>query len=208
MALTPIRSLPTRLLHLALLTAVLWQLTASGLVERPRIGRPGNLFYRIHEVVGLTALGVVLAFWLWSAIRRREPHIAALFPWYSPPRVLAVIADLKAHLAQLREWRLPAAAAEMPLASAVHGLGLLTASAMAASGAWLYTENVPGGIVLQIHRALANLMWTYVIAHAGLAVLHQVMGHAVLQRMFGRRIEFRDADGVPPANSCSSRRQP
>jgi cytochrome b561 len=79
---------------------------------------------------------------------------------------------------------------------------------MAATGAWLYTQKVPGGIVLQVHRAFANLMWAFVIAHAGVALLHQVMGHAVLQRMFGRRTEFQDADGVGAANSCSSRRQP
>ena len=46
---------------------------------------------------------------------------------------------------------------------------------------------VPGGLVLQIHKVLANLMWAYVIAHAGIALLHQAQGHDVLRRMIWRR---------------------
>ena len=74
------RTLPTKLLHAALSLSVLWQLGASGLVERPRAGQPGNVFYEVHEVIGLITLGLVLAFWLWSALRRRETPLAALFP--------------------------------------------------------------------------------------------------------------------------------
>jgi cytochrome b561 len=40
---------------------------------------------------------------------------------------------------------------------------------------------------------MANLMWAYVVGHAGLAVLHQWMGHRVLQRMFGRASADRGA---------------
>lgn len=67
----------------------------------------------------------------------------------------------------------------------MHGLGLLTALAMAATGAWLYTQSVPAGLVLQAHKLLSNLVWAYVVGHAGLAVLHQATGHRVLQRIFG-----------------------
>jgi len=74
---------------------------------------------------------------------------------------------------------------ESALASATHGLGLLTVFAMAATGAVIAVAGVPGGIVLQIHKLLANLMWAYVVAHAGIALLHQVQGRQVLQRMFG-----------------------
>lgn len=182
----PPATLLTKLLHGSLLLAVLWQLAASGLVERPRAGRPGNLFYEIHETVGLVTLALVVAFWLWSVVRRRETPFSALFPWLSATRLRAVAADLKAHWMQLRHGRLPVPAAETPLASAVHGLGLLTALTMGASGAWLYTQNVPGGPVLEIHETVSNLMWAYVVGHAGIALIHQAAGHRVLQRMFGR----------------------
>ena len=179
------RTLPTKLMHAALLLSVLWQLGASGLVERPRAGQPGNAFYEIHQIVGLTTLGLVLAFWLWSVVRRRETPLMALFPWFSRPRVSAVLADLKLHWALLRQRRLPDGDTETPLASAVHGLGLLTVLAMGANGAWLYTQSVPAGLGLEVHKAVANLMWAYVVGHAGLALLHQATGHPVLKRMFG-----------------------
>lgn len=82
--------------------------------------------------------------------------------------------------------RLPVGDGEAPLASSVHGLGLLTALGMGATGAWLFAQSVPAGLGLDVHKTLANLMWAYVVSHAGLAVLHQATGHLVLQRMFGR----------------------
>ena len=180
------RTLPTKLLHAALLLTVLWQLGASGIVERPRAGQPGNVLYGVHQIVGLTTLGLVLAFWLWSAVRRRETPLAALFPWFSRQRLSGVLADLKIRWARLRQFRLPNGDGETPLASSVHGLGLLVALAMGATGAWLYTQSVPAGLALEVHKALANLMWAYVLGHAGLAVLHQATGEPVFKRMFGR----------------------
>lgn len=179
------RSLATRLLHATLLLAVCWQLIGSNFIERPRATRPGNAMYEWHEVVGLATLGVVLAFWVWSWVRRRETPLAALFPWFSARRLRAVGDDLARHLVELRQFRLPGGEAETPLASAVHGLGLLGALAMGATGAWLYTLAVPTGVVLDVHKLVANLMWAYLIGHAALAILHQIAGHGVFQRMFG-----------------------
>lgn len=180
------RALVTRLLHGALLLAVLWQLIGSNFIERPRAGQPANLMYELHEIGGLTTLGLVVAFWLWSMVRRRETPFGALFPWLSGGRLRAVRADLARHWGELKRFRLPGGETETPLASAVHGLGLLTALAMGASGAWLSTQAVPDGLVLELHKIVANLMWAYVVAHAGLAVLHQLTGHRVLQRMFAQ----------------------
>lgn len=80
----------------------------------------------------------------------------------------------------------PAANPKTPLASGGHGLGLLTALAIGASGGWLSTQAVPDGLVLEVHKVGANLMWAYVVGYAGLAVLHQIAGHRVVQRMFAR----------------------
>lgn len=185
MVMTAVRhALLTKLLHVALLLSVLWQLAASGLVERPRTSQPGNLFYGIHEIVGLVTLALVMFFWIWTAVRRRETPFTSLFPWLSGRQLKAVTADIGAHWAYLRRLRLPPSDIETPLASAVHGLGLLAALAMAATGAWLYTQSIPSGLILEIHKAVSNLMWAYVIGHAGMALMQQFAGHRVLQRMF------------------------
>lgn len=180
------RTLLTRLLHGALLLAVLWQLIGSNFIERPRAGQPANAMYELHEIGGLTTLGLVVTFWLWSAVRRRETPLNALFPWFSSGRLRAIFADLARHWRELKHFRLPGGEPETPLANAVHGLGLLAALAMGLTGAWLYTLPVPGGFALEVHGIVSNLMWAYVVGHAGLAVLHQFAGHRVLQRMFAR----------------------
>lgn len=186
------RSIATRLLHAALLLSVVWQLIGSNFVERPRANQAANGFYEVHEIVGLATLALVALFWLWTAVRRSETPFAALFPWLSAQRLKAVRDDTTRHWAELKQFRLPVGEAGTPLASAVHGLGLLAALAMAATGTWLYTLQLPGGPVLEVHKIVANLMWAYVVGHAGLAVVHQFTGHRVLQRMFGRTTGSKD----------------
>jgi cytochrome b561 len=178
-------STATKVLHAALLTCILWQLVFVQLAERPRVDRPGNVFFTIHEWVGLVTFGLVVIFWLWSLVRHAETPVSVMFPWLSARRLAALGADLRAQWAELRRLRLPGAGDETPLASAVHGLGLLTVLAMGATGAWLFTMTIPGGLVLKVHRAISNLLWAFVIGHASLAVLHQWAGHRVLRRMFG-----------------------
>lgn len=177
------RSLLTKLLHATLLLAVAHQLLLVGLVERPRLAAAGNAFFAWHQAVGLFTLGVVTAFWLWTLLRRSETAPGELFPWLSASRRQAVWHDLREHFDALRRFRLQNSD-ESPLASATHGLGLLTVSAMAVTGAVMGLGSISGGFVLEIHKLLANLVWGYVIAHASVALLHHAQGHPVLQRMF------------------------
>jgi len=73
------------------------------------------------------------------------------------------------------------------LAEAVHGLGLLVVSLMTLTGTiWLLA---PSGTsfaryALNVHKLFANLMWAYLLVHAGLAVLHHVLGSDIFSRMF------------------------
>jgi cytochrome b561 len=98
------------------------------------------------------------------------------------------------HWAALKSWELPSPSEDTPLASAVEGLGLLVASAMAATGAVLYATMSPDGALsgfgsaaLNAHKLLANLMWAYLVGHALLAVLQETQGHDVLKRIFSMK---------------------
>jgi len=192
----PLRhSTTTKLLHGALATCILWQLAFVQLVELPRGNHPGNLIFVMHEWVGLATFTVVALFWLWSVARFSGTPVTALFPWLSARHLAALGADLRAQWGELCRLRLAHAGDETPLASAVHGLGLLVALAMGASGVWLFTMSVPAGLVLEVHRAMANVLWAFVIGHAALAVLHQWAGHRVLRRMFGGTPAARHSPG-------------
>jgi cytochrome b561 len=182
----------TRILHAALAVAIVHQLVTSLFMERPRPGgSSGNFAFEFHEAVGLASLGLLALFWLWTVVRRGETQPGALFPWLSAERRRRVFADIRSIVGGLVRRRFPPLASEMPLASAVHGLGLLVATAMATTGAIVYATmgadgSLPTGgkFSLELHEVFANLMWAYLIGHAGMAVLHDMAGHRVLGRMF------------------------
>lgn len=179
-------SWPTRLLHFLLAMAVLHQVLISLIMTTPKQDRPGDTYFEFHEIVGLSTFAIVTAYWLWLGSRRSDRGAGALFPWFSRAGRAAVLADARVHLVGIARLELPALE-ERPLASAVHGLGLLTASAMAATGmlAWLgmFTKNATE-LLWEMHGTLGNLMWAYLIAHVGLALIHEIAGEKILRRMF------------------------
>lgn len=185
------RSLFTRILHTALTIAILHQLVVSWFMERPRPGGGGNLGYELHQAIGLASIGILGLFWAWTVVRQREHGLADLLPWFSVQRRRAVLQDIAKHARSLVQCRLPDPEDETPLASAVHGLGLLAATAMALTGLAVFVMMGqdgalvgPGRLFLDVHRVAANAMWAYLIGHAALALLHQVAGHLVLERIF------------------------
>ncbi|MDP3495636.1 MAG: cytochrome b/b6 domain-containing protein [Hyphomonadaceae bacterium] len=182
------RSVFTKIMHAFLLIAVVHQLAASLLMEAPRPGRSADIFFTLHEYGGYAAFGILCVFWIWSIVRRGETKLGALFPWFSGDRIKAVITDLRLHALELRRRRLPVAD-DRPLASAIHGLGLLTVTLMALTGILPASGLVSpesGQLLISAHKLFANLMWAYLIAHAGLAVMHEVIGERVLPKMFSK----------------------
>ncbi|WP_291550157.1 cytochrome b/b6 domain-containing protein [Bosea sp. (in: a-proteobacteria)] len=182
------RSVVTKILHALLLTAVIFQLAVSLFMEGPRTGRSPDALFILHQYGGYLAAAALLAFWVWGIVRRGETQLGSLFPWFSRQRMAAIATDCRLHIVELRQLRLPAAD-DRPLASAVHGLGLSIVTLMALTGVlWATGWFSPASAELLIatHKASANLMWAYLVAHAGLAILHEFLGERVLPKMFGR----------------------
>ncbi|GAB0117334.1 cytochrome b/b6 domain-containing protein [Acidisoma sp. 7E03] len=178
------RSHATRILHLLLLLSVVNQLVSSQFMSRPFPGEAPSTLYALHEYIGMASFGFVLLFWLWTLVRRGETKLGRLFPWFSPRAIAAVLRDAL-HQAQSLLRRDFAAHSDGAFASAVHGLGLLTLTAMAATGTVFFlVSGSVGGFALDLHQTIANLMWIYLFGHAGIAVLHHLLGHDILRRMF------------------------
>ncbi len=180
------RSHVTRVLHLTLLLIILHQLVSSLIMERPLPGDDPEGPFLTHQWLGAAGFAVVTLFWVWTLVRHTsETRLGALVPWFSWRRLAALARDLRAVLRAFGERRAPGPLDA--LASAVHGLGLLTATGLAVSGvAWLlfFQGTSMGRTVLMTHSLLGNLMWGYVVSHAGVGVLHQLAGEDVFARMF------------------------
>ena len=182
----------TRLLHAGLALAVLTQLGTSLAMHGPDDVQAGDILFQVHRYAGLAATLLAFGLWLTIVLRSRGTAIGALIPWFSGRRLAALWQDTKVHAGAAVKLRLPDHDPQAALPSAVHGLGLLLISAMAASGTvyfvqvalGLHAAEPDGMIAMTIHLALANLVWAYLIAHAGLAVLHHLLRSMRLSTMW------------------------
>ncbi len=181
----------TRWLHAAIAVAITFQLLVSQLMAVPEPGHPstgfGAIAYGTHEATGLTVMGLLILYWLWKFTGHVYGGMGQLLPWLSTTRRQEIREELTL-LAMRRFHDIPERSA---LAGAIHGLGLLTATAMAATGGIIFLGMAKDGgtpvfihIVEEIHGIIANLMWAYLIGHASIAVLHQWLGHRTLSNMF------------------------
>ena len=183
---TPPHSTATRALHLVLLLTVLHQLIGSQFMERPFPGDPASWVFDVHQYAGLASLAVVGGFWAWTFARRGETRLERLLPWFSAGHRRMVVADLADQLGRLLRGRAPDDR-DGALASATHGLGLLAVTGMVLTGTLYFVADgtQAAHYALLAHKLLANAMWAYLVAHAGVALLHEALGGRVLRRMFG-----------------------
>lgn len=177
-------TLPTRLIHAGLALSIITQLSTSLVMRAPHGTSPGDLLFEVHEFSGYAALGFAALFWLVLVLRSKGTSFGSLIPWFSAERRAAVISDTKAHLASARHLTFPDTDDHRPMASAIHGLGLLLMTLMAMTG----TASVllPGvrEQVLGVHVLFANVVWAYLIGHAGLALLAHWTRHLDLREMW------------------------
>ena len=185
----------TRVFHAGLALSILTQLLTSLVMQGPDDEQSGDLLFQIHRYSGLIAATLAFALWLVILLRKRGTDLGALLPWFSGARLRALGADLKAHGAALIRLRLPVHDPKAALPSAVHGLGLLLISAMALSGTIYFLQVTlgfhsaePDGMwAMTVHLTLANLVWAYLIGHAGLGVLQHILRAASLGEMWSLR---------------------
>jgi len=183
----------TRWLHAGIALGVTAQLGLSLFMEAPDdkdeelvTGLPLELF-EAHENIGMALLALIIVHWLWSLSGHVEGGFAHLFPWFSKERMGKVITEAKEAL----QLKVSDPEVSNALAGAVHGLGLLAATALAASGAVIYFNLSETGHMTElgetfheIHETLGPLMWAYLIGHVAVAVIHKRMGHTNVKEMF------------------------
>jgi len=187
----------TRWLHVGLALAIPLQLLSEEFMKRPKLvdGLPRIrtdaevTFFEMHEWIGMAALAIVVLHILWSTTKAGG-GLGHLFPYFKAGGCKSIMDELK----QVPGWlsgKLHMDADNSPLAGSVHGLGLLLVLAMAATGGTMFfgmnevTGQMSGFVhtMKEVHEALGNLVWLYLIAHVGMAVLHKIKGHDLLSRI-------------------------
>jgi len=183
----------TRWLHAGIALGVTAQLGLSLVMEAPddqdevmASGLPLQLF-EVHEKIGMVLLVILVLHWLWSLSGHVQGGITHLFPWFSKDHMSRV----KSEALALIRFKLPDPENSNALAGAVHGLGLLAATGLAATGAVIFfnlsrTGHMTplGATFHSIHGTIAPLMWAYLISHFAVAVIHKRMGHTNVKEMF------------------------
>ena len=171
------RSKLTRVLHWLTALAIVTQLGLSLVMQSPGRNRPGDTFFEIHEKVGIATTAILFAFWIWSLLRSGETRIVAFYPWFSWREIRLVVADARKLFSPVHE-----SSRERPFASAIHGLGLLGATVMAASGLLGYFV-ASARSLLGVHEAVAPLMWAYLIGHVAISIVHELRGERIISPM-------------------------
>lgn len=184
----------TRLLHAGMALGISVQLGLSLVMEAPDdedqelvTGLPLQLF-EAHEYIGMAVFVLLVLHWLWSLSGHMQGGLGHLFPWFSGERMRKVIADAKDAL----KLNFPDPEVRNNLAGAVHGLGLLAATGLAATGCVIFFSldvstghmSEMGKEFHEIHEMLGPLMWAYLIGHVLVAVIHKRMGHGNVKDMF------------------------
>jgi len=184
-------TLATRMIHALFAVTIIVQLGTSNFMHHPRNGRPGDWMFVVHEYAGLVSMVLALGFWLVLVLRRRGTRFGLLFPWFSDRRLIALWDDSIGHVLALLQLRLPEHDGESPLASAVHGLGLLLMSLLTVTGTiWFYAQYqglpITGvyWLALWTHGMFANVAWFYLIGHAGLGIIHHYTTRFSLREMW------------------------
>jgi len=174
---------------MGLAATVTLQLAISLIMEPPdekSVSALARAAFEAHEAVGIAAVIVVLAHWLWILASRADGGLARLFPWRG-----AAWAEVKSDAVGLMSRRLPEGGARGGLPGLVHGLGFLAVTGMAVTGALLFVlfpeTGKPGATAeffADIHSFISNFVWIYWGGHVALAFLHKQAGHSTVQDMF------------------------
>jgi len=187
-----------RLLHLSIVLGVLVQLASEQLMKVPKPGetvRPMEaLFLAVHEWDGFIVLGLSVFYLLYLA--NEGDDWKRLFPWLSAGGCKGLWEEIRSDIPGWLHGRLRPPTEAHYLAGTIHGMGILLAIALGATGVLIFMGLESGGgansdvqLLRGLHSELGTLMWIYLSGHAGMSIIHQMKGHNVLGQMFTLRTD-------------------
>ena len=187
-------SLPIKVLHVLFAFGISAQLLLSALMRQPRPGRVRDLLeattFTAHQYLGLALLVVLILHWLLHLFGHASKGLAHFFPWFSRERLRRLASEAK----ELLRLEIAEPEAQDTVAGAIQGFGLVIASLLAVTGAFVYlgmaddgTMSTTARSIRKVHTTLAPLMWGYLGVHIAAALVHVAVGHRSVLAIFRPR---------------------
>jgi len=180
-------------IHLAIVCLVSFQLFSEQMMEIPKPDKPTDdtqaLFLLLHEWNGFIVLGMAILFLMLRSDKSQERH--SLFPWLSVSGWKGIFKELVHDIPGWFKGKLKKPEESFRIASSVHGFGILLLIALGSTGIMVFMGLEPNGymdkdtkLIKDLHSAMGELIWIFVLGHSAMALLHQLVGHRVFQSMF------------------------
>mgnify|MGYP003649509327 CR=1 FL=1 len=157
-----LHSRSTRLSHMVLAATIVTQLISSLIMVPPLDGNAADIAFTIHQYSGILAFLFALLFWGIIMTRKKGTSLTSLIPWFSAERLRLLKGGTLEHFAALKSFKLP------------------DYKDRGEETNWVAND-------LLLHVTFANLVWAYLIGHAGLAILHHFTSKASLSEMWSFR---------------------
>lgn len=187
--------LTTKLLHWGIALSIVLQMLTSLLMEEPEADEIRSALeaalFEVHEYVGLVAFTLLLLRWLWGLSGHVTGGWQHLFPWLTAAGRKELIEDVIREVPGWFKGQIPDPSEHDAIAKTVHGLGMIIASVMAATGLVMFFAMDESGEIKglahdigEIHETFSTFMWIFLGGHFFMALFHQLRGHDVLGKMF------------------------
>ncbi|MFQ5356184.1 MAG: cytochrome b/b6 domain-containing protein [Mariprofundaceae bacterium] len=185
-----------RILHLAIMLDVLIQLVSELFMKVPKAGEMilpvERIVFMVHEWNGFIVLALVVAYIMY--LTDGEGGWNRLFPWTSAAGCKGLWQEIRQDVPGWFRGKLKKPADAHYIAGTVHGLSILLVIGLGASGIMIFMGLESDGsmspeikLLRELHSKMGTLMWVYIFGHTGMALIHQLSGHRILQDMFSFR---------------------
>jgi cytochrome b561 len=182
----------TRLLHSMIAVLITVQLYTIYALDNRFFTKPIRSFlFSVHTYSGIVAFCTLLLFWIVIITRRQGTSFKELFPWVSISALKNLFDDCVYYLKSLCHFKIPEHRTPAPLASAIHGLGIIIMSIMAITGVHRYivyqfaiTKTPLIKAITSLHGVFGDYAWIYLGVHASIALINHIAKKQKLSAMW------------------------
>lgn len=185
----------SRVLHLCMIIAVLYQLLSSVWMMAPEPGKIVTMqmmFFTLH--VWLFGWAAFLVGSVYAMIKYRDrDEWERFFPWFSADRRKAFFRAVRTEVPGMLRGKLPPAESKSALSGAVHGFGIMLLIAQGLTGAYVMLDLANYGersldiqLFYKFHELFGILAWTFLGGHIFVTLYHLALGHTRVLDIFRR----------------------